>query len=139
MAATYPFYAEKRVDKCMPLAYSFSMQTVVETPMFLRAAEDLYSEADREEIVRTIAATPEAPYPQVGHLMPGTGEGIASCALRVPAWENVAAHESFICTAVGICRAISSPHTQAHLRVCQIGEGQFEQGRAECPGPNAEC
>ena len=68
MAATYPFYAEKRVDKCMPLAYSFSMQTVVETPMFLRAAEDLYSEADREEIVRTIAATPEA-----GDLMPGTG------------------------------------------------------------------
>ena len=35
------------------------MQTVVETPMFLRAAEDLYSEADREEIVRTIAADPE--------------------------------------------------------------------------------
>ncbi len=52
----------------MPLAYSFSMQTVVETPMFLRAAEAIYSEADREEIVRTIAATPEA-----GDLMPGTG------------------------------------------------------------------
>jgi hypothetical protein len=44
------------------------MQTVVETPMYLRAAEDLYSEADRENIVRTIAATPEA-----GDLMPGTG------------------------------------------------------------------
>jgi hypothetical protein len=44
------------------------MQTVVETPIYLRAAEDLYSEADREEIVRTIAATPEA-----GDLMPGTG------------------------------------------------------------------
>jgi hypothetical protein len=40
----------------MPLAYSFSKQTVVETPMYLRAAEALYSEADREEIVRTIAA-----------------------------------------------------------------------------------
>ncbi len=49
------------------------MQTVVETPMFLRAAEAIYSEADREEIVRTIAAYPEAPYPEVGHLMPGTG------------------------------------------------------------------
>ena len=67
-AAIYPFYAEKRVDQYMPLAYSFSMQTVVETPMFLRAAEDLYSEADREEIVRTIAA-----YPEAGDLMPGTG------------------------------------------------------------------
>ena len=69
MAAIYPFCAENRVDQYMPLAYSFSMQTVVETPMFLRAAEDLYSEADREEIVRTIAATPEAG----GDLMPGTG------------------------------------------------------------------
>jgi hypothetical protein len=52
----------------MPLAYSFSKQTVVETPMYLRAAEALYSEADREEIVRTIAA-----YPEAGDLMPGTG------------------------------------------------------------------
>ncbi len=57
----------------MPLAYSLSMQTVVETPMFLRAAEAIYSEADRENIVRTIAAYPEAPYPEVGHLMFGTG------------------------------------------------------------------
>jgi len=44
------------------------MHTVVETPMYLRAAEAIYSEADREEIVRTIAACPEA-----GDLMPGTG------------------------------------------------------------------
>jgi hypothetical protein len=50
MAATFPFYAEKKVDRCVPLAYSFSMQTVVETPMYLRAAEAIYSEADREEI-----------------------------------------------------------------------------------------
>ena len=52
----------------MPLAYSLSMQTVVETPMYLRAAEAIFSEADRERIVRTIAA-----YPEVGELMPGTG------------------------------------------------------------------
>ena len=68
IAPTYPFKAEKTVDQYMPLAYSFSMQTVVETPMYLRAAEDLYSEADREEIVRTIAA-----YPEAGDLMRGTG------------------------------------------------------------------
>ena len=43
----------------MPLAYSLSVQTVVETPMYLRAAEAIYNEADREEIVRTIAATPK--------------------------------------------------------------------------------
>ena len=81
MAAIYPFYAEKRVDQYMPLAYSFSMQTVVETPMYLRAAKDLCSEADREEIVRTIAAYPEAPYPEVGHLMFGTGGRVPQAAL----------------------------------------------------------
>lgn len=44
------------------------MQTVVETPTYLKAAEAFYSEAERDEIVRTIAAHPEA-----GDLMPGTG------------------------------------------------------------------
>ena len=68
MAANYPFDPEKRIDQYMPLAYSFSMQTVVETPMYLRAAEAICSEADREEIVRTVAA-----YPEAGDLMPGTG------------------------------------------------------------------
>jgi hypothetical protein len=57
------------------------MQTVVETPMFLRAAEAIYNEADREEIVRTIAAYPEAPYPEVGHLMFGTGGRVPQAAL----------------------------------------------------------
>lgn len=56
------------VDYSMPLAYNFSVQTVVETPTYLRAAEAIYSEADREEIVRAIAADPEA-----GDLMTGTG------------------------------------------------------------------
>ena len=52
----------------MPLAQSFSTQTEVETQMYLRGAEAIFSEADRDEIVRTIAA-----YPEVGDLMPGTG------------------------------------------------------------------
>ena len=52
----------------MPMAYYFLVQTVVETPMYLRAAKAFYSEAEREEIVLTIAADPEA-----GDLMPGTG------------------------------------------------------------------
>ena len=50
------------------MAYSLSMQTVVETPTYLRAAEAFYSETDREEILRTIAA-----YPEAGDVMPGTG------------------------------------------------------------------
>jgi hypothetical protein len=52
----------------MPLAYYFEMQTVVETPTYLKAARAYYSEADRDKIVRTVAANPEA-----GELMPGTG------------------------------------------------------------------
>jgi hypothetical protein len=41
MAATCAFYAEKRIDRYMPMAYSFSMQTVVETPMCLRSDEQI--------------------------------------------------------------------------------------------------
>jgi hypothetical protein len=52
----------------MPLAYDFKMQTVVETPTYLKAAQAFFSEADRDKIVRTVAAHPEA-----GELMPGTG------------------------------------------------------------------
>lgn len=52
----------------MPMAYSHSMHTVVETPMYLRAAEAIFNETDRERIVCAIAAAPES-----GDLMPGTG------------------------------------------------------------------
>src|SRR5690348_11984345 len=44
------------------------MQTVVETPSYLRAAEALFSEAEREGIVSMIASDPDC-----GELMPGTG------------------------------------------------------------------
>ena len=44
------------------------MHGVVETPTFLKAAEGLYSESERENIVRTIASDPGA-----GDVMPGTG------------------------------------------------------------------
>jgi len=44
------------------------MQTVVETPTYLRAADAIFSDEEREAIVRTIAA-----YPEAGDLMPGTG------------------------------------------------------------------
>ena len=52
----------------MPLAYNILMHGVVETPTFLRAAAAYFSDEDREKIVWTIAADPEA-----GDLMPGTG------------------------------------------------------------------
>jgi hypothetical protein len=50
------------------MAYYFIAQMVVETPMYLRSAKPFYSDAEREEIVLTIATDPEA-----GDLTPGTG------------------------------------------------------------------
>ena len=44
------------------------MLTVVETPSYLRVAEALFSEAEREQIVAMVAADPEC-----GELMQGTG------------------------------------------------------------------
>jgi hypothetical protein len=44
------------------------MQTVVETPGYLKAAEDLFSQAERDRIVAMVAANPEC-----GEVIPGTG------------------------------------------------------------------
>ena len=44
------------------------MQTVVETPSYLRAAEAIFTKAEREDIVAMVAADPEC-----GELMQGTG------------------------------------------------------------------
>jgi hypothetical protein len=56
----------------VPLAYILVMPsvplTVVETPQFLRQAEDVWSEAERQEFVDYIARNPET-----GDLIPETG------------------------------------------------------------------
>lgn len=44
------------------------MQTVVETPSYLKAAEKIFSESEREDIVAMIAADPEC-----GDVIQGTG------------------------------------------------------------------
>ena len=44
------------------------MQTVVETPSYLRAAEGIFSEEEREAIVAMVSANPEC-----GDLIQGTG------------------------------------------------------------------
>src|SRR5215467_3311036 len=44
------------------------MQTVVETPSYLKAAETLFSEEEREAIVTMVSANPEC-----GDLIQGTG------------------------------------------------------------------
>lgn len=50
------------------MAYKMVMQTVVETPTYLAAAEALFSEAERAEIVTMVATNPEC-----GDVMAGTG------------------------------------------------------------------
>ena len=50
------------------MAHCIPTQTVVETPMFLRAAAALFREEERSVIVAAITADPEA-----GALMPGAG------------------------------------------------------------------
>jgi hypothetical protein len=42
----------------MPLAYRFTMQTVVETPTYLKAASALFGEMERADIVTAIASDP---------------------------------------------------------------------------------
>jgi len=44
------------------------VQTVVEMPGYLRVAEAIFTEAEREQIVAMVAAKPEC-----GEVMPGTG------------------------------------------------------------------
>jgi hypothetical protein len=50
------------------MEYKYSMHTVVETPGYLRDAKEIFSEAEREEIVKMVAADPEC-----GGVIPGTG------------------------------------------------------------------
>lgn len=50
------------------MEYTIIMLTVVETPSYLKAAEALFSEAERADIVATVAADPEC-----GEVIQGTG------------------------------------------------------------------
>jgi hypothetical protein len=54
-------------DQRCPMEYNQSMQTVVETPTYLRAAS-IFSETERADIVAMLAADPEC-----GERMQGTG------------------------------------------------------------------
>lgn len=50
------------------MEYKGEMQTVVETPSYLKAAQAIFTEAECEDIVAMVASDPEC-----GELMPGTG------------------------------------------------------------------
>lgn len=50
------------------MEYIIEMQTVVETPSYLKSAEKLFSEAERDEIVTAVSSDAES-----GDLIQGTG------------------------------------------------------------------
>lgn len=50
------------------MEYKKRVQAVVETPSYLKAAEKLFSQSEREDVVNMVAADPEC-----GEVMQGTG------------------------------------------------------------------
>jgi len=56
------------IDFRCPLEYTIEMQTVVETPTYLKAAERLFSAAEREGIVAMVSSNPEC-----GDVIQGAG------------------------------------------------------------------
>jgi hypothetical protein len=91
--------ATGRLEIYMPVAYPACMQTVVETPVYLNAAKDIFSEGEREKIVLSIASDPKG-----GDVMPGTGD-IANVALAMQAQESAVVRESFTYMVVRIFRS----------------------------------
>lgn len=56
------------IESTTAMPYNPSMRTVAETPMFIRYASEVWSEAERQEFVAFIAANPEA-----GNVIRGSG------------------------------------------------------------------
>jgi hypothetical protein len=73
------------------------VHTVVETSVYLRQASKLMSEAEREEVVSTIANDPEA-----GDVMAGTG-GFRKYASRFRVEERAVVPALFITSATRRC------------------------------------
>ena len=66
------------------MEYTIEMQTVVETPTYLKAAEKLFSAAEREGIVAMVSSNPEC-----GDVIQGTG-GFRKVRVGRGAWESAA-------------------------------------------------
>jgi hypothetical protein len=64
------------------------MQTVAETPLFIKQAAELFSDDERKELIDFLAANP-----QVGDEIPGTG-GVRKMRSEPKARVSVAAQES---------------------------------------------
>jgi hypothetical protein len=56
------------LDQWCPLEYIIEMHTVVETPLYLKKAEALFSDEERAGIVAMVSADPD-----IGDLIQGTG------------------------------------------------------------------
>ncbi len=66
------------------------MQTVVETPLYLKSAVSLFSVEEREAIVNMVASDPEC-----GDLIQGTG-GFGKSGSVLTAWEKEVERALFI-------------------------------------------
>ena len=88
------------------MEYIWRVHTVVEMPSYLRAAEAIFTETERSEIVSRLAADPEC-----GDLIQGTG-GFRKSGSDAVEWEDAAAPASSISCATAISRSSSSRLTQ---------------------------
>jgi len=63
-----PWRSAERPGLGYGIAVEYSMRTVAETPIFIRYASEIWSEAERQEFIAFIAANPEA-----GSVIRGSG------------------------------------------------------------------
>jgi hypothetical protein len=87
------------------MEYKKKVQTVVEMPGYLKIAEALFSEVEREQIVAMVAADPEC-----GEVMQGTG-GFRKVRIARSAWASAAGREWFTSCATKHFRSSLLSHT----------------------------
>jgi len=69
------------------------MYTVIETDVFVRAAAQVWTDAERIAFIDWVAVNPDA-----GDVIPGSGGCRVKSGGRAPAWANAAVRGSFIST-----------------------------------------
>jgi len=84
------------------MEYIWRVHTVVEMPSYLRAAEAIFTETERSEIVSRLAADPEC-----GDLIQGTG-GFRKSGSDAVEWEDAAALASYTFSATPVFQSSSS-------------------------------
>ena len=92
------------------MEYKINMQTVVETPSYLKAAEAIFTPAERQDIVAMIAADPEC-----DEVMQGTG-GFRKVRVGRGGMGKRGVRESCTSSAMKRFRSSSLPHIRRMRR-----------------------